>query len=126
MSNLSIKPITGTLFKRRKGKYIPATSKEEGVFYYQFNPRVDKRVKNVTICLKTTDVFEARLKADALAWKAYQFADEYYLKSKMAPELIGETIPDKEVQESIRTQKAGKIIHNKLSLEDVWPIFVKK
>lgn len=117
---LATKPLTGSLFKRRGRKYLPANSKEEGTFYFKFNPRTEASIKSVTINLKTTDIYEARMRADALCWKAYQYAEEIYARALMAPSTLG-------VQKaSPRSMTKDMIARSRLSLDSMWKFFVDK
>ena len=119
-AKLAIKPLTGSLFKRRGRKYLPATSKEEGTFYFKFNPRTEASIKSVTVNLKTTDIYEARMRADALCWKAYQYAEEIYARALMAPSTLG-------VQKaSPRSMTKDMIARSRLSLDSMWKFFVEK
>lgn len=60
-----MKPFKGTLYKRAKGRYLPASSGQEGRFYYQFPLRGAPR-NQVRVCLRTDDAAVAERRATVL------------------------------------------------------------
>ena len=76
---LPLKPVRGSLFKRKGGKYLPVWSQIEAPFWFEIRlPGGDGRVRR--IALHTTDPALALLRADELVFKCRQFADEAMLK----------------------------------------------
>ena len=74
-----LKPMRGSLFKRKGGKYLPVWSQIEAPFWFEIRlPGGDGRVRR--IALHTTDPALALLRADELVFKSRQFADEAMLR----------------------------------------------
>ena len=74
-----LKPMRGSLFKRKGGKYLPVWSQIEAPFWFEIRlPGGDGRVRR--IALHTTDPALALLRADELVFKCHQFAEEAMLR----------------------------------------------
>ncbi|MBP5787523.1 MAG: hypothetical protein J6Y19_06890, partial [Kiritimatiellae bacterium] len=78
-----LKPVCGSLFKRKGGKYLPVRSQIEAPFWFEFRLPGDGRVCRVA--LRTTDPVVALLRADAIVLKSHQFAEEIFLRGKLTP-----------------------------------------
>ena len=78
-----LKPVCGSLFKRKGGKYLPVRSQIEAPFWFEFRLPGDGRVCRVA--LRTTDPVVALLRADAIVLKSHQFAEEIFLRGKLIP-----------------------------------------
>lgn len=79
--NTVYKPILGSLFRRRGNKYLPATSPEAAPFWFEF--KLPGGGKSTRVALHTTDPGEAVLRANAMVWKANQYAEEMFLRGKL-------------------------------------------
>ena len=74
-----LKPMRGSLFKRKGGKYLPVWSQIEAPFWFEIRlPGVEGRVRR--IALHTTDPALALLRAEELVFKSRQFIDEAMLR----------------------------------------------
>ena len=81
---LPLKPVCGSIFKRKGGKYLSVRSEVEAPFWFEFTiPGGDGAVQR--IALRTTDPALALLRANALVWKSHQFAEEIFLRGKLTP-----------------------------------------
>ena len=60
-----MKPFKGTLYKRAKGRYLSASSKQDGRFYYQF-PLHGVPRNQMRVCLQTEDAAVAEGRAMVL------------------------------------------------------------
>lgn len=83
------KPIKGCLFKRAgaDGRYLKASSPEVAPYWFEFRLPGGGEDSIRRFALKTTDHTEAVMRANALIWKATQFAEEAYLQGKLTPGL---------------------------------------
>ena len=80
----SLKPVCGSLFKRKGGKYLPVWSQIDAPFWFELRlPGDDGHVRR--IALHTTDPRLALLRADELVFKSRQFAEEAMLRLQLAP-----------------------------------------
>ncbi len=80
---MPLKPVRGSIFKRKGGKYLSVRSEIEAPFWFEFTiPGGDGAVQR--IALRTTDPALALLRANALVWKSHQFAEEAFLQSKLS------------------------------------------
>ena len=78
-TRLPLKPLRGSLFKRKGGKYLPVSSQIEAPFWFEFRlPGDGGRIHR--IALHTTDPALALLRADELVFKSRQFAEETLLR----------------------------------------------
>ena len=74
-----LKPLRGSLFKRKGGKYLPVWSQIEAPFWFEIRlPGGNGRVRR--IALHTTDPSLALLRADELVFKSRQFAEEAMIR----------------------------------------------
>ena len=76
-----LRPCRGSLYKRSRGRYLPATSSIKGTFYLEIRFRASTETHRTRICLRTTDPGEARLRADAIVWRSWQYANEALAES---------------------------------------------
>ena len=78
-TRLPLKPLRGSLFKRKGGKYLPVSSQIEAPFWFEFRlPGDGGRIHR--IALHTTDPALALLRADELVFRSRQFAEEAMLR----------------------------------------------
>lgn len=72
-----LKPVVGTLYKRdRRGRFISAKASETGVFYLDIGLKTSDSRKRVRMSLRTRNPHEARLRADRIVWRTWQYAEE--------------------------------------------------
>ena len=84
-----LKPLRGSLFKRKGGKYLPVWSQIEAPFWFEIRlPGGNDRVRR--IALHTTDPSLALIRADELVFKSLQFGEEAMLRL-FAPSGAGRT-----------------------------------
>ena len=80
----SLKPVCGSLFKRKGGKYLPVWSQIDAPFWFEIRlPGDDGHIRR--IALHTTDPRLALLRADELVFKSRQFAEEAMLRLRLSP-----------------------------------------
>ena len=81
------KPVRGYLFKRVGNRYVPAASPEPGPFWFEFRLLGGGEGNVRRLALGTKDPAEAVVRANALVWKATQFAEEAFLRDRLTPAL---------------------------------------
>ena len=118
-----LKPVCGSLFKRKGGKYLPVRSQIEAPFWFEFRLPGDGRVCRVA--LRTTDPVVALLRADAIVLKSHQFAEEIFLRGKLTPRPpvsgCGAVAPRGAVEpRSPRSLTVEKVLEPRVSLAKLW------
>ena len=77
-----LKPVVGTLYKRdRRGRFISAKANETGVFYLDIGLKTAENRKRIRMSLRTRNPHEARLRADRIVWRTWQYAEEEVAKA---------------------------------------------
>ncbi len=111
-----LKPVCGSLFKRKGGKYLPVRSQIEAPFWFEFRLPGDGRVCRVA--LRTTDPVVALLRADAIVLKSHQFAEEIFLRGKLTPrpQSQGGAVTPR----SPRSLTVEKALEPRVSLAKLW------
>lgn len=77
-----LRPVCGSLFKRKGSRYLPATSDISAPFWFEFHTPGPKSGIS-RLALRTRDPAEAMARANQLVWKARQFADEQFLRDRI-------------------------------------------
>ena len=71
MKSIHVRPFRGSLYKRRNGKYLPADSTENGIYYMEI-PQPLSPKRRARVCLHTANRSEAEARAYALAVSSAQ------------------------------------------------------
>lgn len=119
------RPLSGSLYKRRGNRYISAASPENAPFWFEFRLPAGKDV--VRLALRTSDRHEAVLRANALVWKAHQYAEEIYLRKKLA-ESEGNLFPYRREADSFlpgncaspRSSDLADISFRRIRIDAIW------
>lgn len=110
-----LRPCRGSLYKRARGHYLPATSAQKGTFYLELRFRAPATSRRTRICLRTADPGEARLRADAIIWRSWQYASE----------TLAETEPPSFRRLPLPYEAPPSGIDH-LPLEKLWPRFLDR
>lgn len=123
IARYELRPVCGSLFKRKGARYLPATSDISAPFWFEFHTPGPKSGVS-RLALRTRDPAEAMLRANALVWKARQFADEQFLRDRMTQRIraamvqAGSDVP--RAYETPRLATVQSVRAGRITLDELW------
>ena len=113
---LPLRPLCGSLYKRKGRRYIPARNPE--LAYFWFNYRLPGLSgKAARVALGTTDYATAYCRAQAIVVRSAQWAAEAFLRGKLEAQLgaaLGASAPNP------RAVTVASALERRLPLDELW------
>ena len=86
-NSFPLRPLCGSLYKRKGGRYLSAKSPEYGLFWFDYRlPGL--KGHSMRIALNTSDYATAYCRAQAIVIKAAHWADEIFLRDKLEAQIV--------------------------------------
>ena len=113
--HLPLRPLCGSLYKRKGRRYIPARSAESGYYWFDYRlPGLAGKTARIALC--TTDYATAYCRAQAIVIRSVKWADEIFLRGKFEAQ-VGLAAAS---CENPRAATVASALERRIPLDEVW------
>ncbi len=122
-NSFPLRPLCGSLYKRRGGRYLSAKSPEYGLFWFDYRlPGL--KGHSMRIALNTADYATAYCRAQAIVIQTAHWADEIFLRDKLEAQIVATCVdlPALLPRSSAHPRSASiqSALEGRIALEGLW------